>query len=302
MTENGAWIRAWCAFGSVSGLPMGDFLRLIRETGGPEEAADAPYATHLKILGAKGADALRRARDEEVFEATKAWLERCSDAHVWTVLDEDFPVRFLHAERSPLCLFVRGNRRLLSGTVILVAGDGADEETLYNTAEFSRSVLEAGYVPSYANRSALEKVGIRAIISSPYSSAVVWTPGAPDRIAGSDLPLCTQLLQRGGLFVGFRPPGFDGDKTDDETFYLDVAAGADALLVPGCARNSFVREVAAEMTRWGRDVFAVPGSIHAPSSKGPHLLIRQGAKLVESVRDLTEELPVKNFRIEKEFV
>ena len=143
---------------------------------------------------------------------------------------------------------------------------------------------------------------IRAIISSPYSSAVVWTPGAPDRIAGSDLPLCTQLLQRGGLFVGFRPPGFDGDKTDDETFYLDVAAGADALLVPGCARNSFVREVAAEMTRWGRDVFAVPGSIHAPSSKGPHLLIRQGAKLVESVRDLIEELPVKNFRIEKECV
>ena len=166
MTENGAWLRAWCAFGSVSGLPMGDFLRLIRETGGPEEAADAPYATHLKILGAKGADALRRARDEEVFEATKAWLERCPDAHVWTVLDEDFPVRFLHAERSPLCLFVRGNRRLLSGTVLLVAGDGADEETLYNTAEFSRSVLEAGYVPSYANRSALEKVGIRAIISS----------------------------------------------------------------------------------------------------------------------------------------
>lgn len=109
-------------------------------------------------------------------------------------------------------------------------------------------------------------------------------------------------MQRGGLFVGFRPPGFDGDRTDDETFYLDVAAGADALLVPGCARNSYVREVAAEMIRWGRDVFAVPGSIHAPSSKGPHLLIRQGAKLVESVRDVTEELPVKTFRIEKEFV
>lgn len=109
-------------------------------------------------------------------------------------------------------------------------------------------------------------------------------------------------MQRGGLFVGFRPPGFDGDRTDDETFYLDVAAGADALLVPGCARNSYVREVAAEMIRWGRDVFAVPGSIHAPSSKGPHLLIRQGAKLVESVRDVTEELPVKTFLIEKEFV
>lgn len=293
-------IRAWCVFGSSSQWKIPEFLRLIRETGGPEESINAPYATHVKILGDEGARRIRTVDVDRMTDATLAWLDRCDDASLLTVLDSDYPTRFLHAERAPLCLFVRGDRRLLSGTLLMVAGEGNDREAIFNTEEFSKSILGAGYVLSSPHHSTLEKAGIRAIISSPSTPAVVWAPGAPDRVAGAERNVLAKLLQKGGLFVGFRPPGFDDELTDEKSFYLDVAAGSDALLVPAAPRYAVVREVASEMTRWGRDVFAVPGSIHSPLSKGPHLLIRQGAKLVESVLDITEELPVKKIHTEKE--
>lgn len=292
MDREADWIHAWCLFGALERWSVPDFLRLLRETGGPEEAASAPYATLLKILGPEGADAVRAVEVEAVAEATAAWLERCSDAFIWTILDEDFPARFFRAGWSPLCLFGRGERSLLSNKLLMIAGDGEEEEARFNTESLAKAAVEKGYVLSLPCRSTLEKASLRAIISNPSASAVVWTPGTPDRVSGTaDRAYYATLLQRGGAFIGFRPPGYSGPLPEEELFYFQVAAGSDALLVPAARRMSAVCRVAGEMTRMGRDVFAVPGSIHAPSSKGPHSLLRQGATLVESVRDIAEAFP-----------
>jgi len=271
--------------------------RLLARFGSPAEVIAASSLQRRACVDEATASALAEPPEGHArrLAATLAWRAAAPQRRVMVLGDADYPGALLNTADPPLLLYLAGDVALLQAPSVAVVGSrrptpqGRD-----NARQFAHGLCAAGYtvvsglaagVDGAAHEGALDAVAAGAGAST---IAVVGT-GLDTVYPRSHQALAARITAQ-GLMVSEMSLG---------TPPLSQNFPVRNRLIAGLSRGTLVVEAALKSgslisarlaNEAGRDVFAIPGSIHAPNSHGCHALIRQGAALVESVDDVLAEL------------
>ena len=232
--------------------------------------------------------------DAALRPAERAWLENPRHS-VLPFTDLRYPAMLHSVPRRPIALFVAGKLDVLNDPQLAIVGSrnptAQGRDTAHEFAEYLAarglavtSGLAVG-IDSAAHRGALMAEGITlAVLGSGVD--VIYPP--------SNRPLAAEIQRQGALISGF-PLGSPPRREHFPQRNAIIAGMSLGTLVVEAARRSGSLITARLALDLGREVFAIPGSIHSPLSRGCHELIRQGAKLTETAYDILSELNFSAF-------
>ena len=278
---------AWAAL-AAAGLAAPATVALLRAFGAPERVLDASRASVEAVVGRGAAERLA-ARDAARDETTRAWLEAPGHRLVaWD--DPDYPRTLLELIDPPVALYALGRVELLARESIAIVGSRhATPQGREDATAFARTLGEAGYTVVSGLAQGIDAAAHRGALDTA-SSTIAVTGTGPDRVyPASHRDLAHEIAERGLVVTEFAPgtPPLKGNFPRRNRLIAGLARG---VLVVEAAPGSGSLITARCAVEQGREVFAIPGSIHSPLSKGPHQLIRDGAKLVEAAQDVLAEL------------
>ncbi len=286
--ELGAWLQLQLA----PGIGRESARRLLRAFGTPQGVVAASRAALSEVIGPRQADAMARgaAPMPAALAAARRWLEGGSDRHVLTLGDPAYPPALLHSPDPPLLLYVQGDPAALCAASIAVVGSRKPSaQGLDNARHFAQALGEAGLVVVSGLALGIDAAAHEGALAGGASTIAVLGTGIdriyPPRHAG----LAARIAGQGALVSEFVP----GTAPLAENFPQRnriIAGLALGTLVVEAALRSGSLITARLANEAGREVFALPGSIHAEQSRGCHALIREGARLVETPAEVLEEL------------
>jgi DNA processing protein len=283
--DHAAWIR----LSLVPGLGSGDWRRLLSAFGGPAAALSASRGELSRHVPAPVAAAVKQGVPEESVAAAAAWLEQPGN-HIVTFADSSYPQQLLQIPDPPPLLYVKGRVELLSRPALAVVGSRhATAQGMANAESFARTFSDAGLTVVSGLALGVDAAAHRGGLAGAASSVAVLGTGADIVYPARNRPLAHELAARGAIVsefpLGTRP--LAGHFPRRNRLISGLSLGCLVVEAAAASGSLITARLAAEQ---GKDVFAIPGSIHSPLAKGCHALIKQGAKLVESARDVLEEL------------
>lgn len=286
-------IESWLRLSLTPGLGRVGARRLLAAAGDPAAVFDLPMPTLAAALGEAAAQSLgeRPAGLDAALQATDSWLRADARRALVTLGDPRYPQRWLQIPDPPLFVFAEGHLDLLQADSIAVVGSRNPTPQGLDTArEFARVLSEAGRTIVSGLALGIDAAAHEGGLAGRGRSIAVVGTGLDADYPRRNAAL-GQRLRREGLVVS------------------EYLLGAEPLaphfpqrnrLISGLARGTLVVEAALQSgslitarmaLEQGAEVFAVPGSIHSPQSRGCHALIKQGAKLVDQAEDVLGELP-----------
>jgi DNA processing protein len=273
--------------------------KLLAAFGLPSEIFDASLAALSEVVPARIAKALRQpipAVTQALIDRTLAW-SALDGNHVLTLADAAYPPQLLEIPDPPILLYAKGDIRLLSAPSVGVVGSrNATAQGLANAEAFSASLCSAGWtivsglalgIDAAAHRGSLTVAG--SPVAGTGSTVAVIGTGADIVYPDRNRTLAHEIAES-GCIVSEYPLGTPAIASNFPRRNRIISGLSRGVLVIEAAAQSGSLITARMAAEQGRDVFAIPGSIHSPLAKGCHQLIRQGAKLVESAQDILEEL------------
>lgn len=302
-------LAGWLRLALTPQVGLGAARRLLAAFGLPGRIFAADAAALRDTVSRAQAQALQTAPPTLAgqAEATWQWLARSTDRRVLTLADADYPQALLQTEDPPLLLFAMGRALCAPGPLAwpeglaIVGSRNPTPQGALNARQFARSFAQAGWcvvsgmalgIDAAAHEGALE-AGMADHGDTPprlLTLAVVGTgldrvyppqhATLAERIAARGLVLSEYLLGTPPLAENFPRRNRILSALARGTLVVEAAVQSGSLITA---------RLAAEQ---GREVFAIPGSIHAPQSRGCHALIKQGVKLVETAQDVLDELPL----------
>jgi DNA processing protein len=241
------------------------------------------------IAGQPAADALASGPRDELLQATLNWLDVPGN-RLLALGDVDYPRALLQIPDPPTLIFAMGDVRLLNRPSIAVVGSrNATRQGLIDAHAFANALSEAGYGIVSGLALGIDAAAHRGGLAGAASSIAVVGTGLDRVYPARNRDLAHELASRGAVISEFAlgvPPAAGNFPRRNRL----ISGLARAVLVVEAAVRSGSLTTARLALEQGRDVFAIPGSIHSPLSKGCHSLIKQGAKLVESSEDVLAEL------------
>lgn len=230
-----------------------------------------------------------RHPDWDAVERDLAWLAR-SGCSALTWHQPDYPALLRQISDPPPLLFVQGDSALLSrGQLAIVGSRNPSAHGRELAWELARSLAAAGLVITSGLAAGVDAAGHRGALAADGLTVAVLGTG-PDRIYPSaHRDLAGEIARCGALISEFPPGTAPRPHHFPRRNRLISGLSLGTLVVEAAARSGSLI-TARFAVEQGREVFAVPGSIHNPLARGCHALIREGAKLVETVNDIVEEL------------
>jgi DNA processing protein len=260
-------------FGSIENIFSASRGQLDKPLAGKHEAVSA-------ILDGPGA---------QTFQSEFDWLEQ--PGHhllVWT--DPDYPVLLREIADPPVMLYVIGQRQVLSNPQLAIVGSrNPSPMGRENAQAFARSVAGAGLTVTSGLALGVDGAAHRGALAAGGTTIAVTGTGLDRVYPARHRELAHEIAAHGALVSEFAL----GTPPLPENFPIRnrlISGLSLGTLVVEAALQSGSLITARLATEQGREVFAIPGSIHAPQARGCHALIRQGAKLVETAQDILEEL------------
>lgn len=282
----------WLRLAAVPGLGAERQRSLLAAFGLPRHIFAAGRSALSAVVGRELTDAVLAPPPQAQIEGALAWATE-PGSHVLTLADEAYPRSLLDIADPPVLLYVKGDPALLQRPAIaLVGARSATAQGEANAEAFARSLAEAGLtivsglalgVDAGAHRGALA-----AGADGGSTVAVIGT--GIDRIYPARNAALAREIAAGGAIVSEFPLGTPPLQHNFPRRNRIIAGLAQGVLVVEAALNSGSLITARLASESGREVFAIPGSIHSPLARGCHRLIRDGAKLVETAEDVIEEL------------
>ncbi|MBL1262636.1 DNA-protecting protein DprA [Methylomicrobium sp. RS1] len=272
----------------VPGVGSRTFLDLL-ETHSPAQLF-SESSSALASLGLKPAavQAIKHP-DWPLIEADLAWSSE-PDQHIVTFDDPAYPESLKHIADPPPVLFVRGDPILLARPQIAIVGSRNPSAVGRETAfQFAKALSAHGFVIASGLALGIDAAGHEgALEGQGLTVAVVGT--GPDRIyPAANKNLAMRIVETGAIATEL-PPGTPAKAHHFPRRNRIISGLCRGLLVVEAARESGSLITARLALEQNREVFAIPGSIHNPLARGCNALIREGAKLVETVQDIIEEL------------
>jgi DNA processing protein len=303
MSEHNS-LAAWIRLSLTEGVGPQTARDLLSRFGLPENIVGAGFPALQKCVPEKIAYALSGAAPEAMqaqIERTLAWASTEGN-HVLTLADDNYPKALLNIADPPPLLYAKGRIALLSRPALAIVGSRhATVQGMQNAERFAQTLSASGL--TVVSGLALG-IDAAAHIGALAANALAAAPAASDAagstvaITGTGLDLVYPARHHAlahriaveGCLISEYPLGTQAIASNFPRRNRLISGLAMGVLVVEAALQSGSLITARSATEQGRDVFAIPGSIHSPLSKGCHSLIRQGAKLVESAHDIMEEL------------
>jgi len=292
--QSGEECLAWVSLTRAPALDVAAVSRALEVIGPAHQIVRASSAAYERAGLPAAAREFLSSADAAPTAAERAWLEHPRH-HIVPFTDSRYPALLRTTQRHPLALYVAGNPAVLSDPQLAIVGSRnptpQGEETSRGFAEHLAarglaitSGLAAG-IDSAAHRGALMAQGITlAVLGS--GADVIYPHG--------NQPLAEEIQWQGAVLSAF-PLGAPPRREHFPQRNAIIAGLSLGTLVVEAARSSGSLITARLAADLGREVFAIPGSIHSPLSRGCHELLRQGAKLAESAHDILSELNFSAF-------
>ena len=280
----------WICLQQIPGLNGQGICKLLSQFGSPENIFAASHQALKQVVSDAISNLIKKGPDLEAIEPSLQWLQKDGN-HLITLADAHYPQALLEIPDPPPVLYAKGDLSCLTMPAIAMVGSrNASAQGEKNAEEFAYALSKQGLciisgmalgIDGAAHRGALKhengktiavvgtgldivypskhrelahKIVAQGLVISEYS---IGTPSRPE-----NFPRRNRIIS--GLSLG--------------CLVVEANTPSGSLITAKCA------------TEQGREVFAIPGSIHSPTSRGCHALIKQGAKLVDCIRDITDEL------------
>ncbi|MBE2242619.1 MAG: DNA-protecting protein DprA [Burkholderiaceae bacterium] len=285
-------LLAWLRLLQTPELGRGPVRRLLAVFGSPQGVIAASGEALRAAAGAKAAEALATVPDglDALADRTLAWLGEAPRRSVVTLGDALYPASLLETADPPLILHLQGRSELLAADSLAVVGSrNPTRQGTENARDFA----------SHLSRAGLTIVsGLALGIDGAAHEGGLLGQGSTIAVVGTGLD---RVYPKRHLILAHRI-------ADEGLIVSEYSLGAPPLghhfpqrnrLIAGLARGTLVVEATLQSgslitarlaAECGREVYVIPGSIHAPQSRGCHALIKQGAKLVDQAQDILEDL------------
>ncbi|CAN5121648.1 DNA-processing protein DprA [soil metagenome] len=286
-------LAAWLRLLESPGFGWDSARQLLSKVGTPQAAFELSPADQQAWLSPKQQDALREppAHLDEQVEKTWDWLQADPAHQIMVLGDADYPDALLQTADPPAMLYLHGRRELLGAASLAVVGSRSPTPQGRDNAEaFSKALSEAGLAIISGLALGVDGAAHQGALAGAGSTIAVVGTGL-DQIYPKRHKALAAAIAEQGLIISEYSLGMPPLSQNFPRRNRIIAGLSQGCLVVEAALKSGSLITARLASEAGREVFAIPGSIHSPLSRGCHALIRQGAKLVESAADILEELP-----------
>ncbi len=282
-------LESWLALNRLKGFGPKTILSLLEKFEAPQHIFKSSVAD-LRHAGLSSAAIEQVRNSDQQVEEDLAWLDAHQRHHIITLHDPRYPSLLKELNDSPALLYVNGDPDLLSMPQLAVVGSrSATAGGLEIAGDFSHELAKAGVVVTSGLALGIDAAAHKGALDAGGKTLAVLGTG-PDRIyPARHLKLAEQIVDSGTIVTEF-VPGTTPRKDHFPRRNRVISGLAAGTLVVEAAKRSGSLITARFAMEQGKEVFAIPGSIRNPQAKGCHALIREGAKLVESVEEIIEDL------------
>ena len=292
--EENAEAALWICLQLIPGLTSKGICTLLGQFGSPENIFSATHQDLNKVVPEAVSSSIKNGPDFSGAEPSLQWLYKDHN-HLITLADRHYPQSLLEIPDPPPMLYAKGDLSCLTMPAMAIVGSrNASAQGEKNAEEFAFALSEQGFcivsgmavgIDGAAHRGALRNKNGKTIAVAGTGLDIVYPAKHRD--------LAHQIATQGLILSEF----LIGTPSNPENFPRRnrIISGISlGCLVIEANTNSGSTMTAKLATEQGREVFAIPGSIHSPMSKGCHALIKEGAKLVDCIQDITDELAPLN--------
>ena len=281
-------LRSWLRLAQAPGVGRITAATLLRHFGSPAAIFAAGADDLSNVVTPAQAASLRAppsAETARLADTTLAWLDQPGNAFL-TLLDPAYPALLAEIADAPLLLYIRGRGALLHGAALAMVGSrNASVQGKANALAFAQALSEAGLTIVSGLALGIDSAAHDGALRGCGSTVAVIGTGI-DRIYPARNADLARRIAHEGCMVSEYPLGTPPRPEHFPQRNRIISGLSAGVLVVEAAAGSGSLITARMANEQGRDVFALPGSIHAALSKGCHQLIREGAQLVESGDDV----------------
>jgi DNA processing protein len=304
-------LASWLRLSAADGIGSLTATKLLQRFGLPEQIFSQSTDALSAGLTAKQVKSLREPSQElpALIDATWNWLSHTSGAWrtVVSLADSDYPRALLQLPDPPVLLYITGSQSVYDNIaaketaddIAIVGSRNATPQGLSSARSFAKTFAQSGMhivsglalgIDGAAHEGALDA---QHEFGSAAGSTIAVVGTGLDRVYPKRHHDLAHRIVQQGLIISEFPIGTPPLAENFPRRNRIIAALTQGTLVVEAAIQSGSLITARQALDLGKEVFAIPGSIHSPQAKGCHHLIKQGAKLVESAQDVMEELPRK---------
>ncbi len=287
--------RAWLHLAQANGLSPIALRALLAAFGSPHAVLEQSFGALTSVAGEKAARAVLAppansalGSFNECVERTIEWASAAGNA-VITLADSAYPRALLTMPDPPPLLYVKGRLELLQARAVAIVGSrGASQQGIEDARRFAHALSNAGLAVVSGLALGIDGAAHRGALEGAGSTVAVIGTGA-DLVYPSQHHALAHEIATCGAILSEWPLGTPARSANFPQRNRLIAGLVGGVLIVEAAMRSGSLITARLANEMGRDVFAIPGSIHAPLSRGCHRMIKQGAKLVETPEDILEE-------------
>jgi DNA processing protein len=283
-------LAAWLRLLLTAGIGRAGARRLLTVFGSPQAVFEASTAARQQCLDQMIVTDEVPAALPSAMVALLAWLE-AADGRDWITLgDARYPQLLLQTADPPLLLYTQGDVELLNSPCLAIVGSrNPTPQGAENARAFAEHLGRAGLTIVSGMALGIDGAAHSGALAAGARTIAVVGTGLDRVYPRAHRELAHRIAER-GLIVSEFNLGTEPLAANFPQRNRLIAGLSLGTLVVEAALESGSLITARHSLDAGRDVFAIPGSIHSPQSRGCHALIKQGAKLVDDARDVLEEL------------
>ena len=291
-SESDLELADWLRLTRTPGLGAAALRGLLTAIGLPRQIFAAERSALAAVVGESRASAIQQARSDAqlavAIDQALAWRAAPGNA-ILSLADAAYPPALLAVDDPPPLLFLKGRLELLGRPALAIVGSrNATAQGMANAENFARTLSASGYTIVSGQALGIDTAAHRGALGNAGSTIAVIGTGADIVYPARNRDLA-HAIAADGLILSEFPLGTPALAANFPRRNRIISGLARGVLVVEAALRSGSLITARLAGDQGRDVFAIPGSIHSPLSKGCHVLIKQGAKLVDSAQDILEE-------------
>ena len=282
-----SWIKLW----RVSGVGSKYFQKLLESFSSPTDVFKASSSS-LKQAGIsqKLADAIIDDREEDTATPDLEWLSAAENHYIITLECPEYPTLLKQTDSPPPVLYVHGNISIINDPQLAIVGSRNPTQSGMTSAyDFAKYLGQTGLCITSGLALGVDGSAHQGALDANAPTIAIIATGIDRVYPAKHRNLAHKIVENGAIISEF-PIGTQPRSGNFPRRNRIISGLAHGTLVVEAALKSGSLITARLASEQGREVFAIPGSIHNPLAKGCHLLIRQGAKLVETAQDILEEM------------
>lgn len=282
-------LHHWLRLTLIPGIGLERQRHLLAAFGLPEHIFSASRHAVAQVIGDKLARALFEHDNQRAIDISLAWASESGNTLI-TLADAAYPASLLETPDPPTVLYAKGNIGLLQQkSIALVGARNATPQGESNAHAFAKALSQASLTIVSGLALGIDAAAHRGALQGTGSTIAIIGTGIDRIYPAKNAELAREIAEQGLILSEFAlgTPAAAYNFPRRNRIISGLSRG---VLVVEAALSSGSLITARLAAEQNREVFAIPGSIHSPLSKGCHQLIKQGAKLVDDAKDILDEL------------